>query len=104
MVEVEGQGHWIFSVGFAYLFGGENAIELEKRGPEKRYKDLPTFVIKRGLATQTTISRLSGIKSRVRRYFTPGSEDSLEVAVLPYNTELSRFSEARDSGSIVSPS
>ena len=58
-------------------------------------------MIKRGTTTLTTIGRLSGFHSRVRRYFTPGSQDSLEMAVHPYSKDLSPFSKAGDSGSII---
>src|SRR5258706_16383699 len=41
------------------------------------------YVIKHGLATLTTIGRLTGFQSHVRRYFAVGSRDSVEAAVYP---------------------
>lgn len=69
---------------------------------KNRDQDAPAiFVIKHGLTTYTTIGRLSGFKSGVRRYFTPGSENSTELAVYPYSSRRSPFSDGGDSGSIV---
>jgi hypothetical protein len=78
-----------------------SAEEIHKANDKEHNIGSATFVFKRGLATHTTIGCLSGLKSRVRRYFTSGTEDSLEVAVYPHSKELSPFSKAGDSGSII---
>ncbi|PIL29195.1 hypothetical protein GSI_09244 [Ganoderma sinense ZZ0214-1] len=59
------------------------------------------YVIKRGLSTLTTIGRLTGFESHVRRYQTFGSRDSVEVAVYPYDQHPGPFSRGGDSGSII---
>jgi hypothetical protein len=59
------------------------------------------YVIKRGLATLTTVGTLNGFESHTRRYFGLGSLDSVEVAVYPYDSDFIPFSKGGDSGSIV---
>lgn len=59
------------------------------------------YVIKRGHTTLTTIGCLSGFESHVRRYFTLGGQDSVEVAVYPYDNNSGPFSRGGDSGSII---
>ena len=59
------------------------------------------YVAKRGHATLTTIGRLTGFDSHVRRYFTIGSRDSVEAAVLPHDKYSGPFSKGGDSGSII---
>ena len=67
----------------------------DHRGDPMRY------VIKRGLTTLTTIGCLTGFESHVRRYFTLGNRDSVEVAVYPYDSDSGPFSKGGDSGSII---
>ena len=57
--------------------------------------------MKRGHATLTTVGRLTGFESHVRRYFTIGSRDSVEAAVYPHNEYFGPFSKGGDSGSII---
>ena len=68
----------------------------------KTYTGEPVrYVTKRGHATLTTIGRLTGFESHVRRYFTIGSRDSVEAAVYPHDKYSGPFSEGGDSGSII---
>ena len=59
------------------------------------------YVIKHGLTTLTTIGCLTGFESHVRRYFAPGSCDSVELAVYRYDNDSGPFSRSGDSGSII---
>ena len=60
------------------------------------------LVVKNGLTTGTTIGRLNGLESFTRVYNEYGiSQKSLEIAVLSYDKEHGKFSEAGDSGSVV---
>ena len=59
------------------------------------------YVIKRGLTTFTTIGRLNGFESHVRRYSVLGNRDSVEAAVHSYNNKSGPFSKDGDSGSII---
>ena len=68
----------------------------------KDHNDEPMrYVIKRGLTSFTTIGRLTGFESHVRRYFTIGSRDSVEAAVYPYSNDSGPFCRGGDSGSII---
>jgi len=51
--------------------------------------------------TKTTIGRLNGFESHVRRYFTLGKHDSVEAAVYSYDNDSGPFSKRGDSGSII---
>ncbi|CAE6480993.1 unnamed protein product [Rhizoctonia solani] len=55
--------------------------------------DPARFVIKRGLATGTTIGCLTGFESHKRLYFLSGKLDSVEVAIYPYNNDSRLFSD-----------
>lgn len=61
------------------------------------------YVIKRGLTTHTTVGCLTGFESHVRRYFALGigKRDSVEAAILPYDTDHRSFSIPGDSGSVI---
>jgi hypothetical protein len=89
-----------YPVGRLLKLNGILSAEEIRKANDKERNDKP-LVIKRGPITHTTIGRLSGLKSRTRRYFTPGTADSLEVAVYPYSNEISPFSKPGDSGSII---
>jgi len=69
--------------------------------PDDPTVDHPRYVLKRGIATRTTIGRLSGFESHIRRYFAIGARDSTEVAICSYDTNSGPFSRGGDSGSIV---
>ncbi|KAF8273832.1 hypothetical protein EI94DRAFT_1769038 [Lactarius quietus] len=62
------------------------------------------YVIRRGLTTHTTIGRLAGFESHVRRYFVLGNVDSVEVAIYPYNNTSGPFSRGGDSGALIAGS
>jgi len=62
------------------------------------------YVIKRGLTTHTTIGRLAGFESHVRRYSVLGNLDSVEVAIYPYNNDSGPFSRGGDSGALIASS
>jgi hypothetical protein len=62
------------------------------------------FVIKHGRSTNITIGRANGIMSFTRTYDFLGSsssQDSMEWAILPYDTDHGPFSKEGDSGSAV---
>ena len=58
------------------------------------------YVVKRGLATLTTIGCLTGFESHTRRYAI-GKRDSIEAAVYPYDNDSGAFSARGDSGSVI---
>ena len=68
----------------------------------KEIKGDPTrYVMKRGPATLTTVGRLNGYDSYERRYSLTGSFNSVEAAILPYDSRLSPFSRGGDSGAAI---
>ena len=59
-------------------------------------------VIKRGLATNITVGSLSRYMSFVRKYDIYGSGlDSLELAILPHESQTGPFSRGGDSGALI---
>jgi len=61
-------------------------------------------VFKRGFTTKTTVGTLTGFWSYVRKYFTTGNLESLELPILSHENSSGTFSKGGDSGSlIVSP-
>ena len=61
-------------------------------------------VLKRGFATNTTVGTLTRFMSFVRKYFTTGNVESLEVPIFSHEHDSGTFSKGGDSGSlIVSP-
>jgi len=59
-------------------------------------------VVKNGLTTGTTVGRTNGLESFTRIYNEYGiKQNSIEIAVLPYDRAHGTFSAAGDSGSIV---
>lgn len=58
-------------------------------------------VIKRGIATNTTVGTLSRFMSHDRKYFTTGKLDSVEVAILPHDSNSIAFSRDGDSGALI---
>lgn len=58
--------------------------------------------MKNGLTTGTTVGRVKGLDSFTRVYTEHGiKQTSIEVAVLPYDSERGAFSAPGDSGAIV---
>ncbi|KIY65581.1 hypothetical protein CYLTODRAFT_317143, partial [Cylindrobasidium torrendii FP15055 ss-10] len=60
------------------------------------------LVVKHGLATGTTIGRVTGMESFTRNFNEYGAKQtSMEIAVLPYSNANGPFSGPGDSGLIV---
>lgn len=51
--------------------------------------------------TNTTVGTLPCFKSSVRKYFTVRTLESLELAILPHESQVRSFSKAGDSGALV---
>jgi hypothetical protein len=83
------------------LRGILSAEELRTPNNKNHNGNPMRYVIKRGLATLTTIGCLTGFESHVRRYFVLGKRDSVEAAVYPYDNHSGPFSTGGDSGSII---
>ncbi|KAI0091513.1 hypothetical protein BDY19DRAFT_983828 [Irpex rosettiformis] len=78
------------------------AADVKEANNEDIEGDSTRFVIKRGHTTLTTIGRLNGYESHQRRYSLLGNFDSVEAAVLPYDSnESDPFSRGGDSGSAI---
>jgi hypothetical protein len=78
-----------------------SAKEMRSPNNKDRNGDPMRLVMKRGLTTLTTVGRLSGFESHIRRYFGQVSCDSVEVAIHPYDNKSGPFSRGGDSGSII---
>jgi hypothetical protein len=83
------------------LRGILSAKEIRTPNNKDHKGDPMRYVIKRGLATLTTIGCLTGFESHVRRDFALSSRDSVEAAVYPYDNDSGPFSRGGDSGSII---
>ena len=83
------------------LRGILTAEEIRTPDNADRNGDPVRYVIKRGLATLTTIGCLNGFESHVRRYSALGSRDSVEAAVYSHGNGSGPFSMGGDSGSII---
>ena len=83
------------------LRGILSAAEIRTPNNKDHKGDPIRYVIKRGLASLTTIGCLTGFESHVRRYFALGSRDSVEAAVYSYDNDSGPFSRGGDSGSII---
>ncbi|KAG8679141.1 hypothetical protein FRC08_017185 [Ceratobasidium sp. 394] len=83
------------------LRGILSAEETRKPTNKDHKGDPMRYVIKRGSSTLTTVGCLSGFESHVRRYFVTGNRDSVEAAILPYDSDFGPFSRGGDSGSII---
>ena len=60
------------------------------------------LVVKNGFTTGTTIGRVNGLESYTRIYKEYNiNQESIEIAVLPYDEMHDEFSDAGDSGSVV---
>ena len=76
----------------------------EFRDPQHRdiHNEKCLIVVKNGAATETTLGRVNGLESFIRRYDDRGTPlTSIEFAVFHYGKEFGKFSDAGDSGSIV---
>ena len=58
-------------------------------------------VLKRGFTTNTTVGTLTRFMSFVRKYFTTGNIESLEVPILSHEHDSGTFSKGGDSGSLI---
>ena len=83
------------------LRGILSANEIRTPNNKDHDGDPMRYVIKRGLTTLTTIGRLTGFESHVRRHFILGSHDSIEATVYPYDNDSGPFCRGGDSGSII---
>lgn len=83
------------------LQGILSAEEINKTLNKNDNNKPKRYVIKRGLTTHTTIGRLNGFESHVRHHLAPDSSNSVEVAVIPYDSDSGPFSRFGDSGSII---
>ena len=77
------------------------AAQISKPNSQDLKGDPVRFVIKRGHTTFTTIGRLSGFESHLRRYSLVGTFDSVEAAVYPYDSDSGPFSRGGDSGALI---
>lgn len=58
-------------------------------------------VLKRGFTTNTTVGTLTRFMSFVRKYFTTGNVESLEVPILSHEHDSGTFSKGGDSGFLI---
>ena len=77
------------------------AAKIREPNSQDNKGDPTRFVIKRGLTTLTTVGRLNGFESHMRRYSLLGNFDSVEAAVYPYDNDSGPFSRGGDSGAAI---
>ena len=77
------------------------AAKIKEPNSQDVKGDPTRFVIKRGFTTLTTVGRLNGFKSYLRRYGLLGNFDSTEAAVFPYDNDSGPFSRGGDSGAAI---
>ena len=73
----------------------ENPNSLDGRG------DRTCRVLKRGWKTNTTVGNLPRFMSFVRKYYISGTLESLELAILPHESQIGPFSRGGDSGAVI---
>ncbi|KAI0085547.1 hypothetical protein BDY19DRAFT_996676 [Irpex rosettiformis] len=73
----------------------ENPNSLDGRGDRTRR------VLKRGWKTNTTVGNLPRFMSFVRKYYISGTLESLELAILPHESQIGPFSRGGDSGAVI---
>ncbi|KAI0029086.1 hypothetical protein K488DRAFT_57174, partial [Vararia minispora EC-137] len=73
----------------------ENPNSLDGRGDRTRR------VLKRGWKTNTTVGNLPRFMSFVRKYYISGTLESLELAILPHESQIGPFSRRGDSGAVI---
>ncbi|KAI6152619.1 hypothetical protein BKA82DRAFT_4512578 [Pisolithus tinctorius] len=72
------------------------------QGHSRRGRRNCLYVIKHGLTTLTTIGRATGCFSYASEYFSNQTHrDSIEWAILPYDSDSGAFSKGGDSGSVI---
>ena len=87
--------------GLLPLRGMLTAEDIKSLNTSDEDGDRIRRVIKRGLATNTTVGSLSRYMSFVRKYDICGSLDSLELAILPHESQTGPFSLGGDSGALI---
>jgi len=91
--------------GLLKLWGMLTADDIKNPNTLDTHEDRIRRVVKRGFKTNTTVGTLSGFISYVRNYFpNDTTTESLELSILPHESETGTFSKGGDSGAlIVSP-
>lgn len=90
--------------GLLTLRGMLTANDINNPNSLDTQSDRVRRVIKRGLTTLTTVGTLSRFISFVRKYNITGTLESLELAILPHESDTGTFSKSGDSGAtVVSP-
>ena len=85
--------------GLAKVEGMLTADEINK--PNGRHPAI-RHVIKRGIATNTTVGTMTKLRAHVRRYLSLGTpRDSIEVTILPHGGPPGPFSRGGDSGALI---
>lgn len=88
--------------GLLQVYGVVQPEEIRNPGQHDANGEECLLVVKHGLATGTTIGRMTGMESFTRNFNEYGiREVSMEIAVLPYGNTNGPFSAPGDSGSIV---
>lgn len=77
------------------------AAKIKEPNSQDVKGDPTRFVIKHGFTTLTTVGRLNGFESYLRRYGRLGNFDSTEAAVFPYDNDSGPFSRGGDSGAAI---
>ncbi|EJU03122.1 hypothetical protein DACRYDRAFT_88149 [Dacryopinax primogenitus] len=65
------------------------------------HRERTRHVIKNGFFTGTTVGNLPRFMSFVRKYFTTGTLESLELAIFLHENETGTFSKSGDSGALI---
>lgn len=87
--------------GLLELGGMLTAEQIESPNTLDSDGDRIRRVLKRGFMTNTTVGTLPRFMSFVRTYFTTGTLESLELAILPHESQVGPFSKGGDSGALV---
>ena len=88
--------------GLAEVRGILTAEQINELNRKDFEEDLVRRVIKRGVATKTTVGTMTRFKAHVRRYPSLGDpRDSVEVTILPHHGTSGPFSRGGDSGSLI---
>lgn len=87
--------------GLLKLGGMLTAEQIENPNTLDSGGDRIHRVLKRGFMTKTTVGTLPRFMSFVRKYFTTGNLESLELAIFPHESQVGPFSKGGDSGALV---
>jgi hypothetical protein len=87
--------------GLLELGGMLTADQVENPNSLDAHGDRIRRVLKRGFKTNTTVGTLPRFMSFVRKYFTAGTLESLELAILSHESQTGPFSKGGDSGALV---